>query len=597
MKIVIFVICLAFLVDGVKILIESFSPYKRKRYRCNHAQVSVIIPLYNKERELKKTLKSVIRLFSEKNILIIDDGSTDRSLAKAKSILPMANFISTKNQGKVRAVEEALKIIQTPFVFLLDADSILPSTFRCPISLLEKEITAVAFNIMPEQKFRPLWKKRNLLLELQGHEYAKSMQIGRKFQHRTASVQCISGAAGLFKTARLKKLTEKHTKVFPGEDLERTLIELASEGKVVFVDQVIKTCAPDTLIDLIKQRMFGWWPGLWRNIPLFFKLVIKRNTAFQLKGESVYQLVSLFLDPFKLVSLVTLLYYHMWTILAVLLFFYLIVETIVYSRIKIGYTERPATIIALYSLYNLLQMILRLGGLMVFIWNQVIKKNWPKVTTSFLVLALLVLPSRADNKKSGIIDISYQKIVDSNHRTIDNCNAYFGLKGFYLNLNTAEGAPRYLILGQYIKSGKLLFIPEVRIKKYDRIVGIAIHKPILKSVVIKTKTDYVFSKIIDNFTIFQLGADYYWKDYNFTSLDVIKEFGRKKAVTVILKNHLALRKDIFIRVGAAINNLKDKGFFVNLRLKQLHIGYSSFQNFDYYEFNRQYFTVGMTFEF
>jgi len=125
LKIVIFVICLAFLVDGIKVLIESFSPYKRKHYQWNHSQVSVIIPLYNKERKIKKTLKSVIQLFSEKNIFIIDDGSTDKSLAKAKSILPMANFISTENQGKVRAIEEALKIIQTPFVLLLDADSIL----------------------------------------------------------------------------------------------------------------------------------------------------------------------------------------------------------------------------------------------------------------------------------------------------------------------------------------------------------------------------------------------------------------------------------------------------------------------------------------
>ena len=44
---------------------------------------SIIIPLYNKEKFIENTLKSVLnQTFTDYEILIVNDGSTDNSLGK-----------------------------------------------------------------------------------------------------------------------------------------------------------------------------------------------------------------------------------------------------------------------------------------------------------------------------------------------------------------------------------------------------------------------------------------------------------------------------------------------------------------------------------
>ena len=41
------------------------------------ATISVIIPLYNKEREIGDTLRSVLHRLCSPEIVVVDDGSTD----------------------------------------------------------------------------------------------------------------------------------------------------------------------------------------------------------------------------------------------------------------------------------------------------------------------------------------------------------------------------------------------------------------------------------------------------------------------------------------------------------------------------------------
>jgi len=220
--------------------------------------------------------------------------------------------------------------------------------------------------------------------------------------------------------------------------LERTLIELASDGKVIFVDQMVKTIAPATVRQLVKQRITGWWPGLWRNIPLFFRIGAKKRTPWRLRWEA---------DPLKFISLVAIAIVCNWNVLMLLYLIYFGLEGIVYWRMKNGYTKRPLAIIGLYFFYNLLQILLRLGGLIIYCWNRMIKKKWKGVATSFVILALMLLPLKAVAKDGddGVFSISYQKVMDSSGRKINNCNLYLGYKGFYLDVNTAKQAPRYLI--------------------------------------------------------------------------------------------------------------------------------------------------------
>ena len=52
-----------------------------------NADISVVVPLYDKEREIARTLRSALaQTLRPREILVVDDGSTDRSAAIVAAI-------------------------------------------------------------------------------------------------------------------------------------------------------------------------------------------------------------------------------------------------------------------------------------------------------------------------------------------------------------------------------------------------------------------------------------------------------------------------------------------------------------------------------
>lgn len=87
---------------------------------------SVIIPLYNKEKQIKNTLKHVLnQTFSDFEVIIVNDGSTDGSLEIAASIPDSRITIySQENQGASSARNFAIKMAKGKYMALLDADDV-----------------------------------------------------------------------------------------------------------------------------------------------------------------------------------------------------------------------------------------------------------------------------------------------------------------------------------------------------------------------------------------------------------------------------------------------------------------------------------------
>lgn len=102
---------------------------------------SVIIPLYNKELYIKKTLKSVLnQTFQDFEIIIINDGSTDNSVSKACEIIDSRiTLINQKNSGVSIARNNGIKHANGDFLIFLDADDVfLPNAFEHFSNLIEK---------------------------------------------------------------------------------------------------------------------------------------------------------------------------------------------------------------------------------------------------------------------------------------------------------------------------------------------------------------------------------------------------------------------------------------------------------------------------
>lgn len=85
---------------------------------------SVIIPIYNKEKEIKSTLYSVLnQTFSDYEIILVDDGSTDNSISIIKEIQDSRiKFINQKNQGVSAARNTGIKNSSSDYIAFLDAD-------------------------------------------------------------------------------------------------------------------------------------------------------------------------------------------------------------------------------------------------------------------------------------------------------------------------------------------------------------------------------------------------------------------------------------------------------------------------------------------
>jgi glycosyltransferase involved in cell wall biosynthesis len=94
--------------------------------------VSVIVPLFNKEKYIEFTLQSIVdQTYTNLELIIIDDGSTDSSLEVARNFLRenrsrFANVIlhSRPNTGQTRARKEGIDFANGEYIAFLDSDDV-----------------------------------------------------------------------------------------------------------------------------------------------------------------------------------------------------------------------------------------------------------------------------------------------------------------------------------------------------------------------------------------------------------------------------------------------------------------------------------------
>lgn len=83
--------------------------------------VAVIIPAYNEEPRVGSVVKAAIDSGVADRVVVVDDGSTDRTAEKAT--LSGAEVLrKNKNEGKGAAVQDGIKSVEADIYILLDAD-------------------------------------------------------------------------------------------------------------------------------------------------------------------------------------------------------------------------------------------------------------------------------------------------------------------------------------------------------------------------------------------------------------------------------------------------------------------------------------------
>lgn len=103
--------------------------------------ISVVIPLYNKEDEVARAINSVLsQTFTDFELIIVDDGSTDTSLAIAKSFSDRRISVLNKQNGGVSSARNhGIKHAKNDLVALLDGDDWWARDFLITLYQLSKK--------------------------------------------------------------------------------------------------------------------------------------------------------------------------------------------------------------------------------------------------------------------------------------------------------------------------------------------------------------------------------------------------------------------------------------------------------------------------
>lgn len=111
--------------------------------------ISVIIPLYNKEKSIEQTVRSVLtQTFPNFELIIVDDGSTDNSVAIVQQMNDQRiRLISQKNLGPSAARNIGVRNANTEWILFLDADDeLLPDALKHFSELRQKYDTMDIFD-------------------------------------------------------------------------------------------------------------------------------------------------------------------------------------------------------------------------------------------------------------------------------------------------------------------------------------------------------------------------------------------------------------------------------------------------------------------
>jgi poly-beta-1,6-N-acetyl-D-glucosamine synthase len=245
---------------------EAVEPAHPRGAGPSYPPVSVLVPAFNEGPVIQASIRSLLQLdYPRFEVLVIDDGSTDDTPAKASALEgrhgnAIVRVISKANSGKAAALNTGIALARYPFVMCIDGDSTLaPEALKAAMSrFTDPRVGAVAGNVK-------VANRRNIWTKLQALEYIEGLNMPRRAQGLMRAVNIIPGPIGVFRRDVLEKLGGYDTDTF-AEDADLTLKILTAGYRIVYAPEAVAyTEAPADLISLIKQR-YRWTRGILQAI-------------------------------------------------------------------------------------------------------------------------------------------------------------------------------------------------------------------------------------------------------------------------------------------------------------------------------------------
>ncbi len=310
------------LMSGRLIIIGLFAIIDRFRRRKNFAtddycpRVAVLIPAYNEEKVIVRTIRSVMMsTYKNLHIIVIDDGSSDRTAEVAREAYAAdiesgrLTVLKKENGGKAEALNFALQGYVHEEIYVgIDADTVIAhdAIARLVPHFANPQIGAVAGNAK-------VGNRVNLWTRWQALEYITSQNFERRAMDLFDVVVVVPGAIGAWRTAAVHAGGGYHSNTV-AEDADLTMILLEQGLSVIYEDRALAfTEAPVNMDGLMRQR-FRWSFGIMQAVFKHLGAITKRRAMglFALPNIIVFQimlpLVSPLIDLMFVASLLKFLY-------------------------------------------------------------------------------------------------------------------------------------------------------------------------------------------------------------------------------------------------------------------------------------------------
>ncbi|HEX3986479.1 MAG TPA: glycosyltransferase [Acidobacteriaceae bacterium] len=263
--------------------------------------VAVLIPAYNEEKVIVRTIRSVLHSdYPHIRVVVIDDGSNDRTFDAAREAYPKEIaegrlLVLTKpNSGKAEALNMGIDHVDEEIYVGIDADTVIaPDAVRRLVRYFaDKRVGAVAGNAK-------VGNRVNLWTRWQALEYITSQNFERRAMDLFNVVTVVPGAIGAWRTAAVKAAGCYPVNTV-AEDADLTMNLLEHQYKVIYDDHALAfTEAPATARSLMRQR-FRWSFGILQAV-FKHRAAARTNRAmgfFALPNILIFQILLPLVSPF-----------------------------------------------------------------------------------------------------------------------------------------------------------------------------------------------------------------------------------------------------------------------------------------------------------
>jgi cellulose synthase/poly-beta-1,6-N-acetylglucosamine synthase-like glycosyltransferase len=286
---------------GVFALIDRLRRPHRGASPGFNPRVAVLIPSYNEEKVIVRTIRSVLNSdYTNLHVIVIDDGSKDRTAEVAREAYAReiregrVQVLVKPNGGKAAALNYALERVDEEIYVGIDADTVIAmdAVSKLVPHFEDPGIGAVAGNAK-------VGNRVNLWTRWQALEYITSQNFERRALDLFNVVTVVPGAIGAWRTEAVKKAGGYPINTV-AEDADLTMSLLEQRLKVVYEDRSLAfTEAPIDAKGLMRQRFrwsFGTLQAVWKHRAAFVRN--KAMGLFALPNILIFQMLLPLVSPF-----------------------------------------------------------------------------------------------------------------------------------------------------------------------------------------------------------------------------------------------------------------------------------------------------------